>query len=154
MQEIWHKHIDIKSILLDGPVCWNLKHSLLVGSTGLGHAPLLSPATALCHRRLQTRNEWLDFGEFLPAKLSEGKQLHLRPIENCWSALKQAVYAGPCRGLPGQVPQCFAAHRINAKIYKVDQHIIINLFSSIKEFCQIRSRWTLLDLQINWYFPI
>ena len=44
--------------------------------------------------------------------------------------------------------------RINAKIYKIDQHIIINLFSSFKKCCQIRGRWTLLDLQMNWYLPI
>ena len=44
-------------------------------------------------------------------------------------------------------------YRINAKTYKIDQHIIINLFNSIKECCQIRGRWTLLDLQMSRYFP-
>ena len=34
VQEIWHKHVDTKTILLDGSVSWNLKRSLLISSTG------------------------------------------------------------------------------------------------------------------------
>ena len=71
-----------------------MKRSLLISSTGRKNAPLLSPATALLHGRRQTRNAASDFDEFLPAKFGEGKHSHLRPIENYWAALKQAVYAG------------------------------------------------------------
>ena len=92
MQEIWHKDIYTKTILLDGPVSCNLKHSPLISSTGYKNTLLLSPATALFHGNRQTAGS--DFDGFLPAKFGGGKHFHLRPIENYSAALKQAVYAG------------------------------------------------------------
>ena len=52
----------------------------------------------------------------------------MRPIENYWAALKQAVYAG------GYQVKSFDAlqHFIHGKICKIDQQIIINVFRSIK----------------------
>ena len=91
MQEIWHKHFDTKMIFLDDPVSWNLKCSILISSTKCKNAPLLNPATALCHRRLQTRDAALDFDRFLLAKFGEGNHLHLRPIENYRAALRRQV---------------------------------------------------------------
>ena len=61
-----YKHIDTKTILLDGPVSCNL-----ISSTGHKNTLLLSPATALFHGSCQTRNAGSDFDGFLPAK-SEG----------------------------------------------------------------------------------
>ena len=104
-----------------------MKHNLLISSTGLKNAPLLSPVTALLHGRRQTRNAVSDFDGFLPAKFSEGKHLHLRPIENYWAALKQTVYTGGYYNKSLDALQ----QQIYAKICQIGQQFIIDIFRPI-----------------------
>ena len=96
-----------------------MKRSLLISSTGHKNAQLFSPAAALRHGRLQTKNAASNFDEFLPAKLGKGKDLHLRPIENYWAALKQAEYAGGHQARSLDALQ----RQIRAKILEIDQQV-------------------------------
>ena len=68
---------------------------------------------------------------FYRKNLTKGKPPnvpHLCPIENYWAALKRAVYAGGY-----QAKSLDALKRLfRAKIREVDQHLIFNLFRSIK----------------------
>lgn len=123
--------------------------SLLISATGHSNAPFLSPATALFQGGHQIKNAASDFDEFLLAKIVEGEDSHLRPIENYWVALRQAMYAGRPGGYP-------AKHRINVVICEIDQQVI-NLFSSIKDSIfksTADGPYSLLNLQMNLYYSI
>ena len=67
--KIWYLHIITKTIFLDGPVRWNLKHNLTIRPTECRSAQDLLSTSLVCEKGSYAEGILSNFTRFLPEKI-------------------------------------------------------------------------------------